>query len=56
MKDIYINRNSDKNFEFRYIDKNLNRFQNILSNRIQIRIIIKHILHSNNSYKIKNEI
>ena len=34
MKDFFINYNSDKYFKFRYIDKNLNRFQNILSNYI----------------------
>ena len=34
MKDTHINRDSDKDFKFQYIDRNLNRFQNILSNRI----------------------
>ena len=56
MKNIYINRDNNKNFEFRYIDKNLDKFQSILNSRIQIDIVIKHISHNNNSYKIKNEI
>ena len=34
MKDFYINYNNDKYFKFRYIDQNLNKFQNILNNRI----------------------
>ena len=56
MKDTYINRDSDKYFEFRYIDRFLNRFQSVLSSRIQIDIFIKHILHNNNSYKTKHGI
>ena len=56
MKNIYINCDNEKDFEFRYIDKSLNKFQNILNNRIQINIDIKYISHNNNLYKIKNEI
>ena len=53
MKNAYINRNSDRDFKFRYINKNLNRFQSILNNDIQIDIFIKHISHNNNLYKIE---
>ena len=50
IKNTHINRNSDKDFEFRYIDKSLNKFQKILNNRIQINILIKYILYNNNLY------
>ena len=56
MKDAYINRNSDEDFELRYIDRLSDRFQSILNNYIQIDIFIKHISHNNNSYQIKNKI
>ena len=56
MKNIHINRDNDKDLKFRHNNESLNRFKSILSSRIQIRIVIKHIPHSNNSYKIKNRI
>ena len=56
MKNTYINRDSDKDLKLRYNNESSNKFKSILSNRIQIRIIIKHISHNNNSYKIKNRI
>ena len=34
MKDFYIIYNSDKYFKFRYINKNINKFQSILNSRI----------------------
>ena len=56
MKNAHINRDSDKDFELRYIDKFSNRFQSVLSSRIQIDIFIKHILYNNSLYKIKHDI
>ena len=56
MNFFYINYNNDKDFKFRYIDKNLNRFLNVLSSDIQVDINTKYISHRNNSYKVKNRI
>ena len=56
MKNTHINNDSDKYFELRYIDKFSNKFQNVLSNRIQIDIFIKHILYNSSLYKIKHDI
>ena len=40
MKNIYINYNNDKDFKLRYSDENLNKFQNVLYNNIQVDINI----------------
>ena len=56
MKNIYINRDSDKDFKLRHNNENLNKFKSILNSRIQIYIVIKYILYNNSLYKIKNRI